>query len=360
MSKIFTILSGLLFFGLLSSCIFTPLAFDEKKWAETVNNTEIKDLYTDNINNGVFYNPWLAQEDRSFSRFLRWRFSKTPTYTDEAVKNKPQFFPDLIERITALPDKQDFISWIGHATFLIRLDDQYWLTDPIFSKRALLPKRITPPALIAEDLTGLNGKLNVMISHNHYDHLDKASLEALPENTNYFVPKGLKEYVESFVSGSVTEMNWWEELQLGKDTALTCLPAQHWSRRIFQGYNTTLWASYMLSSNGRTIYFAGDSGYFKGYQEIGRKFDTIDYALMPITAYDPRWFMHYPHMDTKEAIRAFQDIGARYFIPTQWGTFHLGDNPPGLPALDLHRDINEMQLDRSQYLVLNIGEIRML
>ncbi len=116
----------------------------------------------------------------------------------------------------------------------------------------------------------------------------------------------------------------------------------------------------MVSSPGQTVYFGGDSGYFKGYGEIGRKFSSIDYALLPITAYDPRWFMHYPHMNTAEAIRAFLDLKARYFIPTQWGTFRLGDNPSGLPPLDLRRDIDKMGLDPEAFLILDIGEIRTL
>jgi L-ascorbate metabolism protein UlaG (beta-lactamase superfamily) len=155
-------------------------------------------------------------------------------------------------------------------------------------------------------------------------------------------------------------MDWWEEFTIFKTTQITCLPAQHWSRRLFQGYNTTLWASYMVSTPTTTIYFGGDSGYFKGYREIGEKFANIDYALLPITAYDPRWFMHYPHMNTREAIRAFSDLGAGYFIPTQWGTFHLGDNPPGLPPLDLRRDLEEMGEDSDRYLILDIGEILLL
>ncbi len=254
----------------------------------------------------------------------------------------------------------DFIAWIGHATFLFRVQGEYWLTDPIFSDRALLPKRVTPPAIRAHDLAGLKGILHVVISHSHYDHLDKESLRNLPKDTSIYVPKGLGEYVATFASGTVTEMNWWDELELGGGIKLFCLPAQHWSRRLFQGYNTTLWASYMVISPNKTIYFGGDSGYFKGYKEIGKKFDSIDYALLPITAYNPRWFMHYAHMDTKEAIQAFEDLGAKYFVPTQWGTFHLGDNPPGLPPLDLQRDINQMKLDPAHFLILDIGQIRIM
>lgn len=345
---------------LLTSCVFKPRDFDEEKWKETVENTKISDLYANNINNDTFYNPWLEREERTFTSFLRWRLSSTPEYSKEAEKNTPKVIANLMERIAALPPETDFITWIGHATFLVRIQGEYWLTDPILTERALLPKRVTPPAMHMDDLAQLQGKLHVIISHNHYDHLDKETLENLPEDTSIYVPKGLGEYVSSFTTGAVTEMNWWEELKITSTTRLTSLPAQHWSRRIFQGYNTTLWASYMISTSKTTVYFGGDSGYFKGYREIGRVFDDIDYALLPITAYDPRWFMHYPHMNTREAIRAFEDLGADFFIPTQWGTFHLGDNPPGLPPLDLKRDIEQMQLNPDRFLIFDIGEIRLI
>jgi L-ascorbate metabolism protein UlaG (beta-lactamase superfamily) len=105
------------------------------------------------------------------------------------------------------------------------------------------------------------------------------------------------------------------------------------------------------------IYFGGDSGYFIGYKEIGAKYPGIDYALIPTTAYHPRWFMHYPHMDIDEALQAFRDLGATYFIPTQWGTFQLGDEPIGYPALDLKRKIKSGKWDPSRFLILDIGEM---
>lgn len=360
MSKLHIVVVALCSALLLTSCVFKPRDFDEEKWQETVEKTKSSDLYANNLIDDTFFNPWLKQEEKTFSGFLRWRLSSTPNYSKEAEENKPKIITSLFDRIGTLPPGTDFISWIGHATFLMRINGEYWLTDPILTERALLPKRITPPAIKIDDLARLQGKLHVIISHNHYDHLDKETLEHLPENSSLYVPKGLGSYVSSFTTGKVTEMDWWEKLSISSDVQLTCLPAQHWSRRIFQGYNTTLWASYMISTAKTKVYFGGDSGYFKGYREIGRVFPDIDYALLPITAYDPRWFMHYAHMDTKEAIRAFDDLGAAFFVPTQWGTFHLGDNPPGLPPLDLKRDIQQMQLNPDRFLVLDIGEIRLI
>jgi L-ascorbate metabolism protein UlaG (beta-lactamase superfamily) len=262
--------------------------------------------------------------------------------------------PDTVRRLRER--EGDFILWIGHATFLIRLNKEYWLTDPVFSNRVLVPTRKTPPAILAKDLAGLDGPLNVVISHNHYDHLDESSIEAMPSGTRFYVPLGLGEFVRKHGGEDVVEMDWWEESKTPGKTRLICLPAQHWSRRVTQSRNSTLWASFMITAPATRVYYAGDSGYFIGYQEIGRMFPGIDYALIPVTAYRPRWFMHYAHMDARESLDAFHDVGARFFVPTQWGTFHLGEEPPGYAIIDLKREIASQHLDPSKFLILDIGE----
>ncbi|MCP3954635.1 MAG: hypothetical protein GY697_20805, partial [Desulfobacterales bacterium] len=330
--------------------------FDEATWRRTVENQSVEKLYAPHFKDGKYFNPWLKMEEKNFWRFLKWRFSKAAPYTDAEKNFRATVIPGLTDRIISQPGG-DFITWIGHATFLIRLQGEYWLTDPMFSKRALLPKRVSPPAMPVEDLKKLNGRLNVLISHSHYDHLDVDSLKALPEGTRIFVPPGLKAFIGSIFPGKIHELDWWESLDLKDGVKLVSLPAQHWSRRIGQPVNSTLWASFLLITPGLKVYYGGDSGYFIGYREIGRRFPGIDYALMPVTAYDPRWFMHYSHVDVPEALQAFADLGARIFIPTQWGTFHLGDNPPGKPALDLMKLRQSQNLDPARYPVMAIGQI---
>ncbi len=349
----------LLMVSLLSSCLFTPKTLNEQAWRNRVLGENPADLYVPHEQEGVFFNPWLERSENRFLAFLRWRFSSTARYTDEQKTYLPEYIPDLVGRIKALPKEEDFLVWIGHATFLLRLNGVFVLTDPMLSERALLPRRLTPPALSKEELAQLDGPLHIIISHNHYDHLDTDTLEALPDDAHIHVPLGLKEYVEQFHGGKVSEHDWWDQVEIS-GISLTNLPAQHWSRRIWQGVNTTLWSSYMLEANEYVIYYGGDSGYFVGYREFARKFPKIDYALLPTTAYHPRWFMHYSHMNIEESILAFQDLGARYFVPTQWGTFHLGDNPPGLPLLELEQTIQEMGLDESRYLRPQLGEIILL
>ncbi len=121
--------------------------------------------------------------------------------------------------------------------------------------------------------------------------------------------------------------------------------------------NKSLWASWLLITPETTLYFGGDSGYFKGFREIGKAYPKIDYAFMATTAYHPRWFMHYQHMNVPEAVKGFNELGARFFIPTQWGTFHLGSEPPGFPGLDLNRYIKKNDLDQTRFKIMDIGQI---
>jgi N-acyl-phosphatidylethanolamine-hydrolysing phospholipase D len=349
-----TLMAFLLTLG--SSCSLNPPPFDEAVWRAQVKSADPALLYAPHFKDDRFFNPWMPGDDKGFFSVLRWRLTATQEYTEEEKRYLPGVLANAKERILGMPEA-DFIMWVGHASFLIRLNGVYWLIDPIFSERAFLPKRVTPPAITAEALTQVTPNLRVIITHNHYDHLDKPSILDLPENTRIYVPLGLKEYLEGLGKKNVTEMDWWQEIGCGDGITLVCLPAQHWSRRFGQGANETLWASYMLITPRVTIYLGGDTGYFVGHKEIGKRYPRIDYALLPTTAYHPRWFMHYNHMNVDEAIEAFGDLSARFMIPHQWGTFHLGDEPPGYPIVELKRKISERHLDASRFIIMDIGEI---
>ena len=339
-----------------SSCSLTPPSFDEAAWRAEVRSADPALLYAPHFKDERFFNPWMPNEDKGFFSVLRWRLTASQEYTEEEKTYLPRVVEGAKALILAMP-QGDFILWVGHATFLIRLNGEYWLTDPMFSERAVVVKRKTAPGITIEALKEVVPNLRVIITHNHYDHLDKSSIESLPENTKVFVPMGLKEYVQDMDKRDVTEMDWWQETHLGNGITLVCLPMQHWSRRFGQGPSETLWASYMLITPKATIYLGGDTGYFIGYKEIAKRYPKIDYALLPTTAYHPRWFMHYNHMNVDEAIEAFNDLNARYMIPQQWGTFHLGDEPPGYSILELKRKIAERRLDASRFIILDVGEI---
>lgn len=339
-----------------AGCAAMKPDFDETQWRNRVKAEKVSDLYAPHAANGTFFNPWMPMEEKGFLRLIAWKFSAKRKYTREEKEFGPASVPDPLTAFNARPHA-DSILWIGHATFLLRLAGSLWLTDPMFSARALLPKRKVPPALTIDEISAISSPgLNVIISHNHYDHLDAASIKALPRNTRIFAPLGLKKFLAGLGKENVIEMDWWQALDLGDGTTIVCLPVQHWSRRIGQGINTSLWAGFLLITPRATVYYGGDSGYFVGFAEIGRRYPGIDYALMPATAYHPRWFMHYSHMDIDETLDAFDDLKARYFIPTQWGVFHLGDEPPGFPVIELKKKISERALDPSRFIIMDIGQ----
>ena len=350
------LLPPMAFFALFGSCALHAPSFDENRWRSSVKSADPALLYQPHVKDNRFFNPWMPGEEKGFFQLLRWKLTSSQEYTEEERTYLPGLVQKAKERILAMPHG-DFIMWVGHGTFLIRVNGIYWLVDPIFSERALLPKRKTPPGISLEDLKEIAPDPRVIVTHNHYDHLDKRTILDLPERTKVYVPLGLKPYIQSLNKKDVTEMDWWQEVDCGGDIRLVCLPAQHWSRRVGQGWNETLWASFMLISSQMKIYLGGDSGYFVGYQEIGKRFPGIDYALLPTTAFHPRWFMHYNHMNVAETIDAFGDLKARFMIPTQWGTFHLGDEPPGYPVLELKRKIVARGLDPERFIIMDIGEI---
>jgi len=349
---------GIVVLILLSGC--AQPQFSDEQWKQKTESARTSQLYDKHFQDGRFFNPWMKDSRRSFSALLTWRLSPKQSYTEEEETYLPKVLKNAKEQVLEHKDK-DFILWIGHGTYLIKTGEIIWLLDPMFSQRAVLPARKTPPALTAADINALFPQVNVIISHNHYDHLDSDSIEDLSGNTHFYVPVGLKETLRDWQpSATITEMDWWDQIMLVEGFELHCLPAQHWSIRAFDAANASLWASYMIVTPKRTIYFGGDSGYFIGYREFGKKYEKIDYALLPTTAYHPRWFMHYAHMNVKEAVQAFFELGATYFVPTQWGTFRLGDNPAGYPMLDLKQHIKENQLDPQRFLILDIGQMLLL
>jgi N-acyl-phosphatidylethanolamine-hydrolysing phospholipase D len=244
------------------------------------------------------------------------------------------------------------ITWVGHATFAIHDGADVVLTDPHFGYRALLPARHFPPGI---PLEAVPPDALAVLSHNHYDHLDSYTVDRLPRSVQWFVPRGLADWFRARDRPNVVELDWWESATHGRWT-LTCLPSQHWSRRLGQPTNTTLWCSWLLDSGTHRYYFAGDTGYFQGFAEYGERFAPIDVALLPIGACEPRWFMGYQHMNPAEAYRAFQDLRARYMLPMHWGTFDLTFEPVDEGAREFTRAVAAAGGDPARSPVLAIGE----
>lgn len=247
------------------------------------------------------------------------------------------------------------ITWIGHATFLIQMNGLNMITDPVWVKHIGIGKRLTPAGLSIEELPPID---IVFISHSHYDHLHYGSLKKLPGDPTFFVPIGL---ARSFIKKGLTktiECRWWDEQEMD-GLKIAFVPAQHWTRRTLFDINTSHWGGWIIRDKHNTVYFAGDSGYFDGFKEIGKKYD-IDYSLMPIGSYDPEWFLAMQHLNPEKAVQACIDVGSKVLIPMHYGAFKLADDTPD-EALDrLESEWRKRMLDINDLSILKIGEtIRM-
>ena len=245
----------------------------------------------------------------------------------------------------------DSVTWIGHSSFAVQDGGEVFLADPHFGKRALVPPRLSPPGI---PIGSVPGDAFAVLSHNHYDHLDDWTVRNLPETIQWYVPLGLGDWFRKRGRRAV-EMDWWQSVRHGRWT-VTFLPAQHWSNRFGMARNSTLWGSWMLESGSRRYYFAGDSGYFHGFKEIGRKFPGIDVAMMPIGAYEPRWFMRSQHVNPEEGYQAFLDLGARFMLPMHWGCFDLTDEPTDLAPKVLARLLEDKKAAPERVRTLAVGE----
>ena len=256
------------------------------------------------------------------------------------------------------------LNWIGHATFLLQLNGLNILTDPHFSERASPiqfagPRRVVAPALRLSEVPHIDA---VVISHNHYDHLDRVTVKHLAAQTggsaHFFVPLGLKAWFAGAGIHTVTELDWWDELE-HRGLRLTFTPAQHWSSRTPWDRDRTLWGGWVVEQPEFRFFFAGDTGYSRDFKDIGERLGFVDLAAIPIGAYEPRWFMKVMHVNPEEAVKIHQDLRARHSVAMHWGTFEgLTDEPMDEPPRVLARLRAEAGLPVEAFDVMKIGETR--
>ena len=258
----------------------------------------------------------------SLLRVLRWKlglYGDARTPSPRTGIEVPAVQNDGL-RLRGAP--REALTWIGHASFLVQLGGATALVDPVMSPRiaGFMPRNVAPglawSALPKIDL--------VLVTHNHMDHMDGPTLKKLGPDPVYVVPRGLGYWFERAGLARVLEMDWWQQEEVA-GMRVTFVPAEHWSRRGLQDVNTSWWGGYVLEGGGVRVYHSGDTAWFDGFRLIGERCGPIDAAVLPIGAYEPRWFMQGQHMNPEDAVRAFQALGAARFVAMHWGTFKLTD-----------------------------------
>ena len=291
---------------------------------------------------------------KKLSDVIDWRMTKEPSpkRVDIEVSNEWQ---DLD------PQSTHYAIWIGHSSYLINTGDVTVLTDPVFSNRASPvgwagPERLIPPAMSLEQLPSIDV---VVISHNHYDHLDLPSLKMLQKNNPnvvFLVPQGDKALLDSNGMGNVSEFRWWQNIQI-KQTEFTFTPVQHWSGRGVTGRNSSLWGGWFVKSPSLSIYHAGDTGYSNDFVVTQKRLGTPDVAFIPIGAYKPRWFMKNQHVDPAEAVQIALDLQVTRSFGMHWGTFVLTDEPIKEPRAMLAQALKDRNLKPEFFIAPTPGAI---
>jgi L-ascorbate metabolism protein UlaG (beta-lactamase superfamily) len=308
----------------------------------------------DHFDGERFFNPH-ARQGKSLEDLRRWRQTRQTQQWPEHVED-PTFPPPgrvAPDRIAA--------TFIGHSTFLVQLGGVCVLIDPIWSKRCSPvffagPRRVRRPGQRLDALPGVD---LLLVTHNHYDHMDLPTLRRVRARWAPPVATGLgnARHLAKADIRSVVELDWWQSIELA-GARVTYVPAQHFSARGLYDRNCCLWGGFVVEAGGAVVYFAGDSGYCPHFAEIGRRFPRIDLALLPIGAYEPRWFMRQQHVDPEEAVRAHLDLGARRSLGMHFGTFQLTEEAIDAPVLALREAQAQAGVAQADFDVLAFGETR--
>ena len=318
---------------------------------------------SDHCDGERFFNPH-AVAGRAFADILKWMRTRERARWPSAVPLRRHDPPP-----SSVAPGQAAITFIGHSTFLVRTASMTLITDPVFTTHAgpygrMGPARVRPPALQASALSPID---LVLVTHNHYDHLQPHSLALFANRSAFVAPLGLRGWLPaergddaaSSSSRKNYELDWWQSLNIN-GAQITCVPAQHFSSRTLWDRNQTLWCGFVVSVDGVTVYFAGDTGYTPQVAEIAARFESIDVALLPIGAYEPRWFMQPIHMNPEDAVRAHVDLRARVSIGMHFGTFQLTDEGIDDPLRALERARAAAGVDSEAFRTLDFGETVLL
>ena len=310
-----------------------------------------------------FRNPHMAPSNNSLWSFLKLRWFGDEPWADQTrdLHRLPQVKVDAAALRLAVD--RPTLTWLGHASFLIRVGHTRILTDPVFSPRVsplsfIGPHRLTPPPVALADLPPID---LVVISHNHYDHLDETTLRQLGNQPHYLVPLQVAPHLTALGidAARIHSFDWWQQARItvdGQQLTATATPAQHWSSRGLWDRNRSLWCGWHLAWDNFVLWFAGDTGYNdRQFVEIGRRLAPPDVALLPIGAYAPRSFMHSHHINPAEAVLIHQQAGAKTSIGMHWGTYPLSAEALLQPVEDLAAARQGAGLDADAFITLPVG-----
>ena len=318
-----------------------------------------------------FRNPWPDSEPHNWRDVLRWA-AERPTLT--RAETPPRgIFPVSTPTIAypRLGDTDFTATWIGHSTVLLQLGGINALTDPVFSQRAspvqwMGPRRVMDPGLPIDALPPIDV---VVLSHNHYDHLDRPAVKRITSAhpcTTWIVPLGLGAYIRGWGARDIVELDWWQHTAIN-GVRVTATPARHFSGRGLRDRNKSLWCGFAFEIEGKRALFAGDTGYHPGFGAIGSRCGPFDFVMIPIGAYDPRWFMQGIHVDPEEAVRIYEDLVAPHrdkplpvMLAIHWGSFRLTDEPMDEPPQRTAARWRAAGLDEDRLWIAQFGETRRL
>lgn len=317
-----------------------------------LNGDNLREMALKKIHHGpdVFINPMGIPRDGRLRQVLSWKLFHKNEY--KAYLDTQPLSPVTIDWEPIKAHEGVSVTFVKHATLMIKDLDRYLLIDPVFDDIFWFIKDYTPLAFNRDEMPQPD---HVLITHGHYDHLDKPSLSALEAGTHVISPLGYDKEFDAVGMTHRTRLDWYDTYRDGQ-REITLLPANHWTmRNPIVGPNHSLWGGYLIrTAGGPVIYISGDSAYFDGFEQFAADYD-IDLAIFCMGAYEPRWFMAPSHMNPEETVRAFQEIGARQLMITHWGTFQLGDEPVHFPPDDLKRVLNTKGLS-SQWTDLRHGQ----
>ena len=311
-------------------------------------------LISDHFDGRRFFNPH-APQGKSRRDVSRWRRTRQREPWPEHVEDVPLTPPPRAAR------DRIAVTFIGHSTFLVQVGGLCVLTDPIWSDRCSPvsfagPRRVRPPGQSLDSLPGVD---LLLITHNHYDHMDLPTLRKVRGRWQPSTATGLGNARHLAKAGirSAVELDWWQTTELA-GARVTYVPAQHFSARGLHDRNRSLWGGFVVEAHSAVVYFAGDSGYCPYFAEIASRFPRIDLALLPIGAYEPRWFMRQHHVNPEEAVQAHLDLQPRRSIGMHFGTFQLTDEAIDAPISALRQAQARAGVAHAEFDVLGFGETR--